>query len=355
MRSDSQGTDCARWPNDTKVSAGAASFFRKDGRLPEVGETAVQHRRLSFRDFDALAEAAQEWDLTLLQCEPGAFWGRLDQVLTRRVQLGRARFGRAVLQQGGSPAGMLTFGAPVKGSEEYQWRNRQVMPDRLLVFPRGGEFQSASGAGFHSYPVSIHPDLFEEVAADLGVPTEDLRSDREVIRPRARDLAALRAHLRMLLDGDERSGARTGLLRAAEQETTELVIRALTGAESVRKPAARLRDRAIRRAEAMIQSAGREPLLVRDICRASGASWRTLNYAFREKYGLTVKRYLMVQRLNGLRRDLLEAERSTPISEVAAQWGFWHMGMLADQYRRLFGELPSETRKRTPTRSKSRS
>ena len=31
-------------------------------------------------------------------------------------------------------------------------------------------------------------------------------------------------------------------------------------------------------------------------------------------------------------------------ANVAHRWGFWHMGQFARDYRRLFGELPSETR-----------
>jgi AraC family ethanolamine operon transcriptional activator len=333
------------------VTADGASFFRKDGLLSHELDDAVPVRRSIFRDFDQLAEAARDWDLTLLQVNPGPFWGEIDQRVTQRVQIGRARFGRKVIQRGSSPPGLLTFGAPVRGSEEYRWRNQPVTPDRLLVFPGGGEFESVSGPGFHSYPISIHPDLFAQVATDLGVPEEGARSATEVVRPRMPDMAALRSHLRRMLGGHAASDARSGFLRALEQETTELVVQALTGGEAMRRPEMRLRDRAIRRAEAAIEAAGKEPLLVSDICRVSGASWRTLNYAFREKYGLTVKRYLMVRRLNGFRGDLFVARPDTSISEVAAQWGFWHMGMLAEQYRGLFGELPSETRKTAPTRS----
>jgi AraC-like DNA-binding protein len=35
------------------------------------------------------------------------------------------------------------------------------------------------------------------------------------------------------------------------------------------------------------------------------------------------------------------------ITEAAAEWGFWHMGKFAADYRRQFGELPSETLRRT--------
>jgi AraC family ethanolamine operon transcriptional activator len=35
------------------------------------------------------------------------------------------------------------------------------------------------------------------------------------------------------------------------------------------------------------------------------------------------------------------------VAVVAANWGFWHPGQFAKDYKQLFGENPSETVKRT--------
>jgi AraC family ethanolamine operon transcriptional activator len=34
------------------------------------------------------------------------------------------------------------------------------------------------------------------------------------------------------------------------------------------------------------------------------------------------------------------------ISEIAAHWGFWHLGMFSSYYKDLFGETPSATARR---------
>ena len=34
---------------------------------------------------------------------------------------------------------------------------------------------------------------------------------------------------------------------------------------------------------------------------------------------------------------------TTRVTDVANEWGFWHLGQFAADYRRHFGELPSET------------
>jgi AraC family ethanolamine operon transcriptional activator len=48
-------------------------------------------------------------------------------------------------------------------------------------------------------------------------------------------------------------------------------------------------------------------------------------------------------RVAGVRAELLTGPVSTAIADVANNWGFWHMGQFAHNYRKLFGELPSET------------
>jgi AraC family ethanolamine operon transcriptional activator len=99
----------------------------------------------------------------------------------------------------------------------------------------------------------------------------------------------------------------------------------------------------LKRARSFIEENARKPLAVRDVCRAAGVSWRTLDYAFREEFGVAPKAYLKATQLNGVRREIRRAEPPVVISDVANRWGFWHMGQFAADYRKLFGELPSET------------
>ena len=47
---------------------------------------------------------------------------------------------------------------------------------------------------------------------------------------------------------------------------------------------------------------------------------------------------------NVVRRDLRQGSASdTRVGDVAAKWGFWHLGRFAGDYKAMFGELPSET------------
>jgi AraC family ethanolamine operon transcriptional activator len=104
------------------------------------------------------------------------------------------------------------------------------------------------------------------------------------------------------------------------------------------------RARVVRRAEEYMQAHLGDPLSVLDLCREVAVSERTLHYAYQEVRGLSPMTYFKASRLNAVRQEL----KTTPadavtVHEIAQRWGFWHTGEFAADYRRLFGELPSET------------
>jgi AraC family ethanolamine operon transcriptional activator len=104
------------------------------------------------------------------------------------------------------------------------------------------------------------------------------------------------------------------------------------------------RARVVRRAEEYMRARLGDPLSVLDLCRELGVSERTLHYAFREVRGLSPMAYFKASRLNAVRQELKAAPAGTAaVHEIAQRWGFWHTGEFAAAYRRLFGELPSET------------
>lgn len=83
---------------------------------------------------------------------------------------------------------------------------------------------------------------------------------------------------------------------------------------------------------------------MQELCQAARVSERTLQYSFLEYFGVTPKTYLKAIRLNGVRKSLRRADpATTTVTEVAGQWGFWHMGQFAADYRKQFDELPSQT------------
>lgn len=85
------------------------------------------------------------------------------------------------------------------------------------------------------------------------------------------------------------------------------------------------------------------PISVAEVCLQLGISRRTLQYCFQNLLNTTPMAYLRAERLNGV-RAMLRTEKS--VTEAAAHWGFWHFGHFAQEYKKMFGELPSVTFKR---------
>lgn len=85
-------------------------------------------------------------------------------------------------------------------------------------------------------------------------------------------------------------------------------------------------------------------LTILDLSRVCGMRARSLINAFEAVTGLSPMDYLKRLRLTEVHRTLLRAEPSrTRIINVATDWGFWHMGHFARDYRAMFGEPPSRT------------
>jgi len=83
---------------------------------------------------------------------------------------------------------------------------------------------------------------------------------------------------------------------------------------------------------------------VSDLCRVAGVGERTLEYAFKDVTGLTPMAFLNRLRHHRVRKRLLiAAPGSTTVAQEAAKWGFWHFGEFAKDYKKIFGELPSDT------------
>lgn len=104
--------------------------------------------------------------------------------------------------------------------------------------------------------------------------------------------------------------------------------------------------RHIKRAEEFIRAHAAEPVTLVDIARAAGVAPRTLQLGYRTILNSSPMRSLARERLRRVRYELIAGEGNAAVTDVALRWGFAHLGRFAGDYRREFGELPSETVRR---------
>jgi AraC-like DNA-binding protein len=138
--------------------------------------------------------------------------------------------------------------------------------------------------------------------------------------------------------------------RAIEQGLIEVMILSLAGGDPVDTRSAHRHHQAVmRRLEDVLQASSREPLYMTELCRAAGASYRTLRDCCQEHLGMSPKRYLWLRRMHLARRALRSAHHETAtVTEIATNYGFWELGRFSVTYRTLFGEPPSTALRRPP-------
>ena len=101
----------------------------------------------------------------------------------------------------------------------------------------------------------------------------------------------------------------------------------------------------IRRAIEFIDAHSSGPLTVQDVTQAIGIGLRSLQEGFRRHKQMSPHDYLKQARLAGVRAELLDPLSTRSIEEIARHWGFVNRGHFALDYRRSFGERPSQTRR----------
>ncbi|UTW12792.1 AraC family transcriptional regulator [Marinobacterium rhizophilum] len=96
-----------------------------------------------------------------------------------------------------------------------------------------------------------------------------------------------------------------------------------------------------------LQERIREDVTVEELADLCNVSVRSLYNVFSREIGITPKLFIKQTKLQSLHADLKQGINARNVTEVALDYGFSHLGRFSSDYRKLFGELPSETLRRT--------
>jgi AraC family ethanolamine operon transcriptional activator len=303
---------------------------------------------LRTRDFDELAGAFPRWNLRFRQFGRGPYRGHAQFLQLGRIQVFRVAVNRMIHIEGWSPPGSFGCIPVLAANENAVWGGRRLKAGQIRVFDPGQAADHMTAAA-HYQLVSLVVDgeLFRQEMPLLGgFDQEECLVAKEVVTTSPAYCRALSSHLAGLF---EQAQAQPDLLaqsgRLVEQEClrrfADLLGRPNDDRTACQPPN---RSRVVRRAEEFMRAHWRDPLSMLDLCRELGVSERTLQYAFQEVRGLSPMAYCKASRLNAVRQELTATTAgTTTVREIAQRWGFWHTGEFAADYRRLFGELPSQT------------
>lgn len=289
-----------------------------------------------------MARVALPWKHHYRQITPDPFFGFLGQLQTPQFQLSRVTFGRGMLVHGDTPPGTWAFAMADEGVARF--RGRRMRNNGLGCLRHGEEIDLYLNATGRAWVLAVRQaDAERWTRGKTGYALAELR---DLDRLLARDRSAAQA----IRDAwrEEFARWRRNPARLLEPETQASVAKRLFSRmiDNVDVPPANLsardRYRILERANRYLDQRLGEHVSIADLCLAAGAAERTLHHVFKRQYGLPPMTYLKHLRLNRAREEMQSARGSDSVTEIALRCGFSHLGRFAADYRRLFGELPSQ-------------
>jgi AraC family transcriptional regulator, ethanolamine operon transcriptional activator len=316
----------------------------------------VHHR---FDDVDEFAESVRGWNLDVRKLDRNRFGCEILQVGIGGVRITRSRFNSHLEIKGSAPEGYRSFGMLTQNSTPAIWCARSTSDQTMAVYDARGDFESVVHPGFESVIFSMDDNQTSNALDRASSPglRERLQS-RRMYRGNPGPLFKARLgligfcqYLRQTPDSLGNTDLFAGFLDDISDQLLSILGSTVEVSTSV---SSQRRDVLLRRAKSFILENTDEPISVNRLCQYLSTNERTLRRVFLDRFGVSPKSYLQAHRLNGARKDLrLKDPATTKVSDIANDWGFWHMGQFASDYRRLFNELPSATLQQTtrPIRS----
>lgn len=304
----------------------------------------MQRIQKVFDDLDLMCETLRAWDVQFYLLDgilQGQTAGAFVQNFGEHAVYGYAGFAPPLSMSGAPPEGMITFNMMEPSVQRYWMRGHDLDSGMAWVFPQGAELRSASPPGFKVHTLSVPDQLIEQIAVSLELTLPPPSKCPEVFLLPSASQAFVMHHLCEFRDYS--AAFSPGNVRAVLRVLLECWI-GPTQARSPRRPNMRSRDRALGKCMELIFEGQVAQLTTSLLLERSGVSERTLQYAFRDRFGVPPSTFCRSLNLSRVRTALRagDIERDA-VRDIAARFGFSHMGQFARDYRGLFGERPSDT------------
>jgi AraC family transcriptional regulator, ethanolamine operon transcriptional activator len=305
--------------------------------------------KLITNDVDDLVRLYPGWKGQFQQVSAGRFHGTVQVVQGLDVRVFRGTTDQVLLTRGASQPGWIDFSPITTRNQRCRWQGRQCDENHVVVRGADVGVDNLASRGAEIITVSVRVDLLRKAAANaLRFDGDPARINWQCHRVDPTELAALKQLVERIT---ERSALDTNELEtcdvcAIEQEFVMAALNVIgsrneAGADKRRGNRAAI----IRRGEEYLREHLAFPVGLIDMCEELGVSARTIQYAFRERFGIGPIEYLRMLRLNAVKSDLkMASNQKLTVRDVAVNWGYRHLGNFAADYKRHFGVLPSKAR-----------
>jgi AraC family ethanolamine operon transcriptional activator len=302
-----------------------------------------------YDDFDAFADAVTSFDGRILLNNPSRPEWSISHVDLGGVHIQSSLVGSGTIVEGESWDGYAIY-LPLSGACRKIINGTEISEHSILVLEPGSDI-CISSAEEHAWCSIFIPN---EVWARAGKPVELLLDGKKgacrVTHPN-RELAAQGRALVNDIQVATATCPEFGVTTAAAIAAAEALefVSLVFGERQNDKfhPIGRpriSRQEIICRSKGLLEEREGEHIQVSDLTARAGVSERTLETVFKEYLGITPTHYLQLRNLWRIRRALRTAEPGEKtVTDILVDNGEYEFGRFAARYRRMYGELPSQT------------
>jgi AraC family transcriptional regulator, ethanolamine operon transcriptional activator len=306
-------------------------------------------------DAVQLSQQTGEWNFEVSQLTRGPFESSGTLLAFDGVSLLDITISQTVLQRGSGPRDTASLSIPRPGTTP-PFANGQLVEAGQCATLLGGEIEAVTHRGYTEVNLAFDMKACRSQLEALNGESIGVKFGAAVAAPGQAWIAEMSGRVDWLLQGvkvkDHGASLSNPQLRMSLSDHFLAAMTRFDPApadiDSTTRAATAGRRVAVRLAREYIHGRLAHPLPLSELCRHANLKVRTLETGFREVTGLTPIAYIRSLRLNAVRRALHNASLQTrSISAIALDNGFWHLSQFATDYRKLFGETPTKTRRRS--------
>jgi AraC family ethanolamine operon transcriptional activator len=305
------------------------------------------NQRLTTTDFEEFSAAQQGWETCYRPVTSGKFDVDMLSMRCDGVQIDVERYGASTEISGLAPVDYVSFVMPLPESTIYHSKGQKVGFGDLDVYGCGQEVFAITRPGTRWICLSIRSDKVLSLGSSPdSIALSNSNGSHHVSRSSPHELKRLIRLCLQLIGTNGSSPEGFDLNKFALDEMLLAANRVLTNNELSQNAHTARQFCVARSARDFMHDRKENPPTILEIGSELGIPERTLHNAFSSVYGVSPKKYLMTQRLIEARQVLSREDAPQLVSDVAHAFGFDELGRFSMRYRTMFGETPSETKRR---------
>jgi len=296
----------------------------------------------SRQNHEEVPDYTHGWDIDINEMTKQPFEVDIRAVHTYHLQLSLMCYHTAIMIDGGHPDGAVIFSC-IKTNGLIHENNRTYHNEDIIVLNDHRRFDLIVSEPCYIYTLAIEKEILErEFESFFKMPFRQVYKEQDIyLDPEQREAYYLlfREQMEILEKKSEKNSSRE-TYAALEIE----ILKKLFSYFLFRSKEINYLPRYIRDGRVLLEKNINATYTIADMVDDLQVSKRTIQHGFKHYLGFTPKEYQQYIRLNGVRKTILNMkDPHISLSEIAANYNYYHLGHFSAEYKKFFGESPSET------------